>query len=73
VSTNANLRQTHGEWPGGRKVEGGMSLEERIVQQGVQDTATYERLLGSGAGLWSDDAEFATFLEHLDSIRHEKG
>lgn len=49
------------------------SLEEMIAEQGVAGTATFERLLGSGADLWADDAEFDAFLRHLEAIRHEKG
>jgi hypothetical protein len=48
------------------------ALEELIAEQGVEATATYERLLGSGADLWTDDNEFETFLEHLQAIRREK-
>ncbi len=48
------------------------SLEELIAEQGVDRTATYERLLGSGAELWSDDAEFEAFLRHVQAVRREK-
>jgi hypothetical protein len=47
-------------------------LEELIAEQGVAQTATFERLLGSGAELWSDDAEFEAFLDHVQAIRREK-
>lgn len=49
------------------------SLQEMIAEQGVAETATFERLLGSGADLWADDAEFDAFLQHLRAVRHEKG
>jgi hypothetical protein len=48
------------------------SLEELVAEQGVAETATFERLLGCGADWWSDDAEFEAFLEHARSIRREK-
>jgi hypothetical protein len=48
------------------------SLEELIAEQGVVQTATYERLLGSAAELWQDDAEFQAFLDHVQAIRHEQ-
>ena len=49
------------------------SLQGMIVEQGVAKTATFENLLGSGADLWADDAEFAAFLQLLHAARHEKG
>jgi len=49
------------------------SLDELIAEQGVGQTATFEHLLGRGADLWADEAEFGTFLEHLRTIRQEKG
>jgi hypothetical protein len=49
------------------------TLQELIAEQGVAETATFERLLGSAADLWADDAEFDAFLQHLQAIRHEKG
>lgn len=48
------------------------SLDERIAEQGVAQTATFEHLLGRGAELWLDDAEFDAFLHHLRAIRQEK-
>jgi hypothetical protein len=48
------------------------TLEELIQEQGVAQTATYDHLLGSGAELWADDAEFEAFLDHVQAIRHEK-
>jgi hypothetical protein len=44
-----------------------------IAEQGVAGTATFEHLLGSGADLWAEDAEFDAFVQHLGAIRHEKG
>ncbi len=49
------------------------SLDELIAEQWVDRTATFEHLLGRGADLWTDDAEFDAFLHHLRSIRQEKG
>jgi hypothetical protein len=46
-------------------------LEEMIAEQGVANTATFERLLGSGTDLWADDAEFDAFLQHVQAIRTE--
>jgi hypothetical protein len=48
------------------------SLEELVVAQGVGETATYERLLGSGVDLWADDTEFESFLKHLEATRRQK-
>ncbi len=48
------------------------SLDELIAEQGVAETATFERLLGSAAELWADDAEFDAYLQHLRAIRHER-
>jgi len=49
------------------------TLEELIAEQGVAQTATFDRLLGSGSGLWADDVEFDIFLKHMQATRHEKG
>ncbi len=48
------------------------SLQQLVAEQGVAETATFERLLGCGADWWSDDAEFEAFLEHVQSTRREK-
>jgi hypothetical protein len=48
------------------------SLEELIAEQGVAETATYKKLLGAGADLWADDAEFDAFMKHLRAIGKEK-
>jgi hypothetical protein len=49
------------------------TLEELIAEQGVAQTATFERLLGAGSELWDDDRDFARFLDAVQATRHEKG
>jgi hypothetical protein len=48
------------------------TLEELIEQQGVAQTATFERLLGAGVDLWDDEDDFGRFLESIRAIRREK-
>jgi len=48
------------------------ALEQLVAKHGVKETATYERLLGSGMDLWADDREFDQFQEHLRAIRRER-
>ena len=47
------------------------SLQAKIVEQGVTNTATYEQLLGSGKDLWADDAEFERFLNTVQATRDQ--
>lgn len=39
------------------------TLGDLIAAQGVATTAMFDHLLGSGADLWTDDTEFAVFLQ----------
>jgi hypothetical protein len=48
------------------------TLREKIAEQGVAETATYEHLLGTGKDLWADDAEFERFLETIRAIRDRR-
>jgi hypothetical protein len=55
------------------EVKSDRKLEELIAEQGVAETATFERLLGGGVDLWDDDADFEAFLARMRAIRQEKG
>jgi hypothetical protein len=46
-------------------------LRQKARAQGVEQTATYEHLLGAGRHLWADDAEFDRFLAAVEAIRAE--
>lgn len=48
-------------------------LEARVKAGGKDRTATYENLLGAGAGLWGSDEEFERFLETVRATRAEEG
>lgn len=48
-------------------------LEARVQAEGKDRTATYENLLGAGAGLWESDEEFERFLATVREIRAERG
>ena len=43
-----------------------------IAEQGVTETATVERLFGSGRELFADEAEFEQFLATVNHTRTEK-
>jgi hypothetical protein len=49
------------------------TLDELIAEQGVAQTASFEHLLGSGAELWEDDADFERFLQGTRAVRQELG
>lgn len=48
-------------------------LHRLIREQGVEQTATYEYLLGRGRDLWETDEEFDEFLVGIAATRAEKG
>lgn len=68
-----NAKTTPPSSPHADELQPMKSLEEMIAEQGVAQTATFERLLGSGTALWADDVEFDTFVQRFHAIRHEKG
>lgn len=59
--------------PPTRTGEPSAELLRKIQEQGVAETATFERLLGAGKDLWADDAEFERFLASIKATRAEKG
>jgi hypothetical protein len=48
------------------------TLAELKSEQGIQRPQDFNALLGAGADLWADAADFEAFLATLRAIRREK-
>ena len=48
------------------------TIEELAAEQGVQLPQDFDRLLGAGAQLWDNDAEFDQFLRWLNDANRKE-
>lgn len=48
------------------------TLEDLAREQGIQPAENLSDLLGQGADLWTDDAEFQNFLDWLEQSRRSE-
>jgi hypothetical protein len=58
--------------PVGADLWPGKTLAELEAEQSVEQVARIEDLLGQGADLWADDAEFDQFLTWLQDCRQQR-